>query len=108
VQFADASGWIQALDGLETAGKWTLKGVGGIATAGCFLLSSACGLSEQRMDLYRVVDATELAVIKSTGTYGFNPSQSGKYFGFSRTQTENLFNTLYRNGGSLTQTSVPT
>ena len=59
------------------------------------------------MDLYRIVDTTELNVIKTTGTYGFSPNFSGKYFGFSRVQTENLFNNIYRNGGSLTQTTVP-
>ena len=107
VQFADASGWVNVLNGAETAGKSTLRGVGALAAGACFLLSGACGLEEQRMDLYRVVDATELNVIKATGTYGFSPSAIGKYFGFSRNQTENLFNTLYKNGGSLTQTSVP-
>ena len=107
IQFADASGWVKIMEGAQTAGKWTLKGVSGVATAACFLISGACGLEEQRMDLYRIVDATELNVIKTTGTYGFSPSASGKYFGFSKAHTENLFNTLYSKGGSLTQTSVP-
>jgi hypothetical protein len=36
--------------------------------------------SDPYVEIYRVVDAIELAYLQSNGDYGMSPNQSGKYF----------------------------
>jgi RHS repeat-associated protein len=71
----------------------------------CLLTSSMCGLSENRVVLYRGVEGKELVDIVKTGTYGFAPS-GGKYFAFTRSGAENYINVQARLGVNLTLTSI--
>ncbi|HEX8644505.1 MAG TPA: RHS repeat-associated core domain-containing protein [Allosphingosinicella sp.] len=80
---------------------------GGIGIAGCLLLSNACGLSEQRQTIWRVVDSTELRYISTYGNYGFSPNQSGKYFALNRSGAENLLTLGPWRGQTLTSTTIP-
>ena len=73
----------------------------------CLLASSVYGLSKQYVTLYRAVNDEELAIIQSTGTYGFNPNGSGKYFAQSEQGARNIRNSFPSNN-TITRIQVPT
>lgn len=63
-----------------------LRALGGAIARGgplCLLTSNACGLSQNRVTLYRAIDGKELSYVKENGTYGHSPSLAGKYFSHS-------------------------
>jgi hypothetical protein len=62
----------------------------------------------QRITVYRVVDAAELAVLRAAGNHGSNPSRSGKYFALTL-QGARAFARAGINAGSIiSTTTLPT
>jgi hypothetical protein len=55
---------------------------------------------------YRAIDQTELAVVLVTGTYGSNPSASGKYFSFSEDDARRFAKSKFNRGRQMTITSI--
>jgi RHS repeat-associated protein len=106
-----------ALPGIGTAGDvlaGTSLGVGAAtaAVAGAALLattSSTAGREqdELRTTVYRVVDPTELAYLQSTGNYGSNPSQSGKYFALTAAGAQAFASAPMNSGTTITSTTLP-
>jgi len=62
--------------------------------------------STVRIQLYRAVDSVELAIVISTGTYGFAPSGGGKYFAYTYAGVINFANSSFNAGREMTITNI--
>jgi hypothetical protein len=63
--------------------------------------------NDPRITVYRVVDPTELAHLRTAGDYGSNPSLSGKYFALTRTGARSFANAAMNAGSTITATTLP-
>jgi RHS repeat-associated protein len=59
-----------------------------------------------RVQLYRAIDSIELAVVISTGTYGYSPSGGGKYFAFTYSGAVNFANSPLNAEKEMTITNI--
>src|SRR5437660_11877399 len=63
--------------------------------------------NDPRIVVYRVIDATELAHLVMTGSYGSNPSQSGKYFALTLAGATAFAAGPMNAGSTITETTLP-
>jgi hypothetical protein len=63
--------------------------------------------NDPRIAVYRVVDATELAHLVMTGSYGSNPSRSGKYFALTVAGATAFAAAPMNAGSTITETTLP-
>ena len=63
--------------------------------------------TDPRVNLYRVIDSTELAHLRSTGSYGSNPNGSGKYWALTLAGAKNFASHPVNSGCVITRTSLP-
>jgi hypothetical protein len=67
----------------------------------------ATASNDPRIALYRVIDATELAHLVMTGSYGSNPSRSGKYFALTLAGATAFAASPINAGSTITETTLP-
>jgi hypothetical protein len=65
------------------------------------------GGTTQRVTVYRVVDAIELAALRATGNYGSSPSRSGKYFALTQPGARAFAGATMNAGSIITITTLP-
>ena len=63
--------------------------------------------SDPRVVVYRVIDAAELAHLRMTGSYGSNPSRSGKYFAMTLAGAKAFGAAPMNAGSTITETTLP-
>ena len=63
--------------------------------------------TDPSVQVYRVVDATELAYLQRVGNYGSNPSRSGKYFALTLTGARAFAGHPMNQGSTVTETTLP-
>ena len=62
---------------------------------------------DDRVPVFRVVDATELAYLLMVGNYGSNPSRSGKYFALTLVGARAFAAASMNAGSTITETTLP-
>ena|SRR6266851_9655268 len=67
----------------------------------------ATASNDPRIAVYRVIDATELAHLAMTGSYGSNPNQSGKYFALTLAGATAFAAAPINAGSTITETTLP-
>jgi hypothetical protein len=67
----------------------------------------ATAINDPRITLYRVIDATELAHLVMTGSYGSNPNRSGKYFALTLAGAAAFAAAPMNAGSTIAETTLP-
>ena len=93
------------LPGGDAVGLFALGAVG--LGMGVVATHDYLARQDPRVQIYRAVDAVELAHIQSTGNYGFNPSASGKYFALTVNGVEAFASSPLNAGTTITSTTLP-